>query len=248
MINLPLFIDFEIPLPFTESEEGPLLLLINQGLLGIIMIVFSFLFLLLGVAIANKIVADRVPHIHPTTGIGGSIISPIPDVKSARFVEEGNAGAIQVELNEDASRFHIYLYQIGLRNGKPVCKYRRRLLIVPKEGDARHYTVIKDKKVNAFAIDEDPVKGHLHISIAALIFAPIIMSFFAFSAIYSAVWGTFFFLQDYADSTGQYFVYGLEAPFERPDSVQLLLIGTALIFVATFLIVFATAHEGRRKN
>ena len=110
------------------------------------------------------------------------------------------------------------------------------------------YTVIKDKKVNAFAIDEDPVKGHLHISIAALIAAPIIMSFFAFSAIYSAVWGVFFFLQDYADSTGQYFVYGLEAPFERPDSVQLLLIGTALIFVATFLIVFATAHEGRRKN
>ena len=239
MINLPLFIDFEIPLPFTESEEGPLLLLINQGLLGIIMIVFSFLFLLLGVAIANRIVADRVPHIHPTTGIGGSIISPIPDVKSARFVEEGNAGAIQVELNEDASRFHIYLYQIGLRNGKPVCKYRRRLLIVPKEGDARHYTVIKDKKVNAFAIDEDPVKGHLHISIAALIAAPIIM----FQSC-----RTFFFLQDYADSTGQYFVYGLEAPFERPDSVQLLLIGTALIFVATFLIVFATAHEGRRKN
>ena len=76
----------------------------------------------------------------------------------------------------------------------------------------------------------------------------IIMSFFAFSAIYSAVWGVFFFLQDYADSTGQYFVYGLEAPFERPDSVQLLLIGTALIFVATFLIVLATAHEGRRKN
>ena len=83
MINLPLFIDFEIPLPFTESEEGPLLLLINQGLLGIIMIVFSFLFLLLGVAIANRVVADRVPHIHPTTGIGGSIISPIPDQRKA---------------------------------------------------------------------------------------------------------------------------------------------------------------------
>lgn len=244
MINLPLFNEANIPLPFTEDFY----LSVDEIFLGIVMIIGAILVFLIGLAFVSKMARDKVPHAHPETGIGGSVINPIEGVKSARFVEEGKGGAIQIELNEGAPRFHIFLYQIGLKRNKAICIYRRRLLVNPKPGDVRHYAVIKDKKVNAFTIAEDPEKGHLHVSLGGLIFAPILMAIFGGLATFIASWGLFFAFEDYADITGQEYIYGIRAPFESTDTWTILFAGMILTALLTFVIIFSAHHEGRRKN
>ena len=213
-------------------------------IMGLIICGCGIIGILIGLFLVSLLAREKAPMIYPQAGIGGNVVKPIEGVKVARFLEEGRRGAIQVELEENAPRFHVFLYQVWTKKGKTHCRYRRRLLIDPKKDDIRSFAKVNDKKANAFAIANDPVKGHLHVSLTGLFLSPIIMGVVFFFSVYYITFGFSMAAISYLRDHGITYTYDFYMPSSQ--ALAITLGASVLVGLFTLLIIYATSHEGRR--
>ena len=212
-----------------------------------------FAFALLGLALIILVITiwlisiltrEKVPEEYPQAAIGGVSLRPIPSVKIARFVEEGRGGAIQMELAENPTRFHIYLYEVRKNGKKPYCRYRRRLLVDPGANDVRSFAYVKDKKANAFAIVEDPEKGHLHIGVFGLLLSSIFMGIGSYFVMDLIAFGFLLLRREWVIENGAEYVEGIVYP--SFDTWIIILSAAIFLGLFTFFVTFSVNHEGRR--